>query len=484
MLTSIGKYSKSFFIKVLVGIIILPFLFWGMGDVFRGGSQNVLVTIDSEKISTQEFSNYLNRLNLSEEERNNASKSDLIDKILSDYTGRKIINLEIEDLGINVTDKSLKGIIINDQNFYKDGKFSRTKYEKFLLQSSIAAPAFEENIVKQEKKRQLLNFLSGGIKVSDFLIESEFKKENQTKEIKYVDLNDYYNNKPVQKNEIKKIYDKNKDWFVEIYKSLSYAELKPDLLVGNNEYNENFFKKIDKIESDILDGINIKKIVSANNLNLIVTDQINKKKINEKNIKFNQINDKLFNKIFTIKNINTPELININNKYYIVEVSNISKKNKPITDPEVLDMIEAQIKIKDKFKNNTKIVKEISLGKFNFKEMESYSNKNNLKIKYLKISNIKENEIFTESLNRRIFETKDGSINLITDSMLSKNFIIFTEKTIYKTFNKKNANYKKYKSKARLNFANRIYSTYDKSVNKKYNVDFNSKAIDRIKNSF
>ena len=484
MLTSIGKYSKSFFIKILVGIIILPFLFWGMGDVFRGGSQNVLVTIDSEKISTQEFSNYLNRLNLSEEERNNASKSDLIDKILSDYTGRRIINLEIEDLGINVTNKSLKGIIINDQNFYKDGKFSRTKYEKFLLQSSITAPAFEENIVEQEKKRQLLNFLSGGIKVSDFLIESEFKKENQTKEIKYVDLNDYYNNKPVQKSEIKKIYDKNKDWFVEIYKSLSYAELKPDLLIGNNEYNENFFKKIDKIESDILDGINIKKIVSANNSNLIITDQINKNKVNEKNIKFNQINDKLFKKIFIIKSINTPELININNKYYIAEVNNISKKNKPITDPEVLDMIEAQIKIKDKFENNTKIVKEISLGKFNFKEMESYANKNNLKIKNLKITNIKENEIFTESLNKRIFETKDGSINLITDSMLSKNFIIFTEKTTYKIFDKKNANYKKYKSKARLNLANRIYSTYDKGVNKKYNVDFNSKAIDRIKNSF
>ena len=129
-------------------------------------------------------------------------------------------------------------------------------------------------------------------------------------------------------------------------------------------------------------------------------------------------------------------------------------------------MIEAQIKIKDKFENNTKIVKEISLGKFNFKEMESYANKNNLKIKNLKITNIKENEIFTESLNKRIFETKDGSINLITDSMLSKNFIIFTEKTTYKIFDKKNANYKKYKSKARLNLANRIYSTYDKGVNK------------------
>ena len=53
MLTSIGKLSKSFFIKLLVGIIILPFVFWGMGDVFRGGKQNVIANIDSEVVSTQ-----------------------------------------------------------------------------------------------------------------------------------------------------------------------------------------------------------------------------------------------------------------------------------------------------------------------------------------------------------------------------------------------------------------------------------------------
>ena len=55
MTTSIGKLSKSFFIKLLVGIIILPFVFWGMGDVFRGGNQNVIATVDSNKISTQEI---------------------------------------------------------------------------------------------------------------------------------------------------------------------------------------------------------------------------------------------------------------------------------------------------------------------------------------------------------------------------------------------------------------------------------------------
>ena len=45
MTTSIVKLSKSFFVKVLVGIIILPFVFWGMGDVFRGGNQNVIAKL-------------------------------------------------------------------------------------------------------------------------------------------------------------------------------------------------------------------------------------------------------------------------------------------------------------------------------------------------------------------------------------------------------------------------------------------------------
>ena len=75
MLTSIGKRSKSFFVKILVGIIILPFVFWGMGDVFRGGNQNIIASINSKKISTQEFMNYLNRLNLSELQIKNLKNS-------------------------------------------------------------------------------------------------------------------------------------------------------------------------------------------------------------------------------------------------------------------------------------------------------------------------------------------------------------------------------------------------------------------------
>ena len=90
MLTSIGKISKSVLLKILVGIIILPFIFWGMGDVFRGGNQNILATIDSDKVTTQEFFNYLNKLNLSENDLKNINKTNLVDQILSEYIGKKL----------------------------------------------------------------------------------------------------------------------------------------------------------------------------------------------------------------------------------------------------------------------------------------------------------------------------------------------------------------------------------------------------------
>ena len=277
MTTSIGKLSKSFFVKLLVGIIILPFVFWGMGDVFRGGSQNVIATVDSNKVSTQEFINYINRLNLSEEQKKSMSKTDIIEQILSDYIGKKVMSLEIEELGIVVSDSALRDIIKNDKLFFKNDKFSRTEYEKFLLKSGITAPQFEANIVEQEKRRQFLSSLAGGIVVPEILVKKEFRKENQTKTIQFIDLDKYHSkNKPSQKS-IKELYERNKNIFFTELKSIRYAEIKPELISGNKEYDEKYFKQLDIIENNVLDGQTFEDTVKTNNLKIVEFNKINSK---------------------------------------------------------------------------------------------------------------------------------------------------------------------------------------------------------------
>ena len=484
MATSIGKLSKSFFLKLLVGIIILPFVFWGMGDVFRGGNQNVIATVDSNKISTQEFVNYINRLNLNEEQIKNLSKTDLVEQILSDYIGKKVMSLEIEKIGIVVSDNTLRNIIKNDKSFFKDNKFSRTEYEKFLLKSGTTAPQFESNVVEQEKRRQLLSSLAGGIVIPEILVEKEFGKENQIKTIQYIDLDKYHSkNKPSQES-IKELYERNKNIFFTELKSIRYAEIKPELINGNKEYNENFFKQLDIIENNVLDGQSFDETAKSNNLKIVEVKKVNAKKENEANIKIKNLPDNLFKKIFNMKISKSPEIIDINNKYYLAEITDEEKKNKPMDDIEVLEALNAQLSFKQKIENNTSLAKDISLGAFDGDNFEKFAKDNGLVVKDYKISNLKQNDIFNEGLIKQIFLTKDGDINLLTNNLLTKSFLILTKKTEYKELDKNGNEFEQYEAKARLNLINKIYQFYDENANQKYKVEVNQRTVDRVKNSF
>ena len=61
--------------------------------------------------------------NLNEDQIKDLPKTDLIEQILSEYIGRKVMALEIEELDIEISDNALRNIIKNDKLFFKDNKF-------------------------------------------------------------------------------------------------------------------------------------------------------------------------------------------------------------------------------------------------------------------------------------------------------------------------------------------------------------------------
>ncbi len=483
MLTSIGKLSKSFILKIFVGIIILPFVFWGMGDVFRGGNQNVIASVDSEKISTKEFVDYLRRLNLNEKQIKDLPKTDLVEKILSEYIGKKVMALEIKELGISINDNSLRKIIKNDKSFFKDEKFSRTEYEKFLLKSQVSAPMFEANIVEQEKRRQFLSSLSGGIVIPEILVKKEYRKENQIKTIQYIDLEQYHSkNRPTEKSK-RELYERNKNIFFTEFKSISFAEITPEKISGKKDYDETFFNQLDIIENNILDGQSFNEAAQNSNLTVVSIKKVNSNKEDQSKNKVD-IQDDLFEKIYNLKRIKSPEVINLNDKYYLVEVSSIDKKNKPFEDTEVQQALNAQLNFKKKIENNTSIIKDISMGALDKEKFIQFASTNKLEIKNYKIKGLKQNEIFSEGVIKRIFLTKDNEIDLITNNTLTKSFLVLVITTDYKDLNKNSNEYEQYEAKARLNLINKIYQSHDNNLNEKYKVEFNQRTIERVKNSF
>ncbi len=116
--------------------------------------------------------------------------------------------------------------------------------------------------------------------------------------------------------------------------------------------------------------------------------------------------------------------------------------------------------------------------------MNSFADAKGLVIKNLKIDKLEKVNELSKPVIKEIFKTRDKEFNLISENNFSNNYIVYTEETKYKDFDKNNKDYELYKTRAKLNYANDIFKIYDKSVNKKYKVEFNNKTINRIKNSF
>ena len=301
-----------------------------------------------------------------------------------------------------------------------------------------------------------MSSLSGGIVIPKILVEKEFKKENQTKTIQYINLEKYHSkNQPTEESK-RKLYDKNKNVFFTEFKTIRFAEVTPEKISGNKDYDENFFKQLDKIENNVLDGLSFDEAVEQNNLKAVTIKNINAKKEDDKKNKFKDISDKLFQKIYNIKITQSAEIFNIEEKYYLAEVLNVQKKDRKFDDPEVQEALNAQLSFKNKIENNTSIIKDISMGALNKEKFKEFASENKLEIKNYQIKNIKQNEIFSEGIIKRIFLTKDGEIDLITNSTLTKSFLVLGIKTNYRELGKDSNEYEQYEAKARLNLINKI----------------------------
>ena len=483
MLGSIRKFSKTFMAKIFIAIIALPFILWGMGDIFSSGKQNILAEINDKPVSSKEFISYIQKIELSKEQVENFGKSQILENILSNYLSEKIIEIESKKKGIMLTDLGLKNIIISDKSFQRENKFLRVEYEKFLLKNGYSASTYEKYIKSMEVKAQLLNFYSGGIKLPKFMIEDLFGKDNHSKDISYLDLSNIYTKKMINEEEIQKFYNENKDLFKEKFISFKYIELTPEVLTKNKDYDELFYQKLDEIENEILDGKSFGEITIKNKNNIKKIEMVNIKKTKKDGTLVEDLNDELFNKIFSISEKNTPQFINIKNNFYIVEINNQKNMLLTLKDKNLKKSIKAQINIMHKITENKKIIDLIKEKKFTKKSMLELGKKNNINIETINLKSINDNKILNKDIVQKIYDHSEKEIVLITDNILKNNYIINIDKDIQP--NKiSQKDIEKYRTKANTSYVSNIYKSYDKFINTQYKIDINEKVLERLKNSF
>ena len=137
MISSLRNFAKTKVAGIFIFIIIIPFVFWGMGSVFSGGNTNNIAKINNKNVSTQDFMDYLNRSGLSQKVIKENIDKNILEELLSTLISAVLLDLEIKDLDLTLSeDEMVKRIKMNKEFLDENGKFKRTLYEKFFLKNN------------------------------------------------------------------------------------------------------------------------------------------------------------------------------------------------------------------------------------------------------------------------------------------------------------------------------------------------------------
>ena len=144
MLNKLRNFSKGKLAGVLVAIIIIPFVFWGMGSVFSGGNTNSIAKINNHNVSTQDFADFINNSKISTELIKENINNNILEELLTQLVSTSLIDIEIDEFKIFISDEILAKKIKKQKLFQdENNNFSRTKYEKFLLENNMTSVKFE-----------------------------------------------------------------------------------------------------------------------------------------------------------------------------------------------------------------------------------------------------------------------------------------------------------------------------------------------------
>ena len=469
MISSFRNFAKTKFAGLLVFIMIIPFVFWGMGSMFSSGNTNNIAKINKKNISTQDFIDHINKSNIPQQTiRDNLDKK-IIEELLSTLISTTLLDLEIKDFNIIISENTLLKKIKTNKNFQsEDSTFKRSKYEKFLLENNQSAPGFELRLRGRELQKNLFDYVGAGTKVPKFLSKKLFEEENKKLDLDFINLNSFYKSKADFNDlELKNFLNENKNQLKIEYIDFDYGVINPLNLIGVDEFNQAFFDKIDDIEVQISNNVDIEEILEEYNI----------KTTNIQNFKFSPNEKEIEKKIFEFRNIEF-DIFEYENDYILYKINKTEEREPSLNDPQIKKEILELVYQKNKFDFHNKLLEKIDKKEFSNDEFSKMAGNN---VESLLLNSIKDNKKFKIEAVELLYSLPVNAFTLINDD--KNNIYLAKIKKIYdKQINDENL--KEYSVKQESIFKNNILKSYDLLLNKKYNVVLNQKTIERVKNFF
>lgn len=195
MLNTIRKSTGSWLIKFILGIIVIVFIFWGVGS-FRSQRLNVLAKVNGEDILMESYR--LAHANMLDNYKQMfggqipegfLDRIDIKQQVLDGLINETLIRQAASEMGILVSDIEVQNIILNIPAFKHNGVFDQRLYERSLREARLTPTAFEAQVRQRLLTDKLKTLMGSWLAVTEAEAKEHYMYENNEVNLAYVSIN-------------------------------------------------------------------------------------------------------------------------------------------------------------------------------------------------------------------------------------------------------------------------------------------------------
>ncbi|MEA4856826.1 MAG: SurA N-terminal domain-containing protein [Solidesulfovibrio sp.] len=221
MLDPMRKYAQSWGIKIVFGLIIIVFVFWGVGN-FNGDKATMLATIDGQPVLIKDYEKaYQESLRLVKSRNPDVTDKDLQDggfrwQVFNNLATTRILETQARKLGVSVSPDELRAEIAKIPAFQNESKqFDAKRYENLLKSNGVSPGEFEDDLRQQLLLEKLAGYVSLPATVTEAEARSIFDFMREQAVIRYIPFKaeDLAKGFSPTAEQIKAYYEARKDQF-------------------------------------------------------------------------------------------------------------------------------------------------------------------------------------------------------------------------------------------------------------------------------
>lgn len=192
MLQSLRDKMHGWPAIVVLGIAVFAMSFFGIENYFVSRTETFVAKVGKAEVSQQQYQDAMNRIRQQQRAQLGDKfdptvfdKPEFKDKLLDQMIGQQLLLQANDDLGMRVSDESLRETIAATPAFQVDGKFNGDMYRAQLAAAGMTPDMYQDSVRNSLQNSQLPDAIGGSTIVTNADIDRYMQLQLQRRNIRY-----------------------------------------------------------------------------------------------------------------------------------------------------------------------------------------------------------------------------------------------------------------------------------------------------------